>query len=219
MRLIALLLALIVMLPSAPGDAQTKGPAGQFDYYVLSLSWNAAWCEAEGAGRGVRQCDPSRDIDFTLHGLWPQHMRGWPEYCTTPKRDPTRAETAAMADIMGSSGLAWYQWKKHGRCSGLDPAEYFALAREAWETIQRPAILRRISTPLRLAPKVIEQAFIEANTGLTPPLDPDGVTVTCKDRRFREVRICLSKGLVPRRCSGATARDCTMSDPLFAPMR
>jgi ribonuclease T2 len=215
MRLLALLLALIVLAPPAPAGAQTKGHAGQFDYYVLSLSWNAAWCEAEGAGRGAKQCDPSRDIGFTLHGLWPQHIRGWPEYCTTPKRNPTRAETAAMADIMRSQGLAWHQWKKHGRCSGLDPAEYFALARQAWQTIERPEILRRIRTPLRLAPKVIEQAFIEANPGLIP----QSVTVTCKQRKFREVRICLGKGLSPRPCTGATARDCAISDPLFAPMR
>jgi ribonuclease T2 len=215
MRLLTLLLALIVLLPPSPGGAQTKAPAGQFDYYVLSLSWNAAWCEAEGAGRGAEQCDPSLDIGFTLHGLWPQHTRGWPEYCTTPKRDPTRDETAAMADIMGSGGLAWHQWKKHGRCSGLDPAEYFALAREAWQAIERPEILRRISAPLRLAPRAIEQAFIEANPGLTPK----SVTVTCKQRKFREVRICLGKGLVPRPCTGATARDCAISDPLFAPMR
>jgi len=219
MRLLTLLLALIVLLPPATGGAQTKAPPGQFDYYVLSLSWNAAWCEAEGARRGAEQCDPSHDIGFTLHGLWPQHIRGWPEYCTTPGRDPTRAETAAMADIMGSGGLAWHQWKKHGRCSGLDPAAYFALAREAWQAIERPEILRRISTPLRLSPRVIEQAFIEANPGLKPRLNPDGVTVTCKDRRFREVRICLSKSLVPRPCTGATARDCTLSNPLFAPMR
>jgi ribonuclease T2 len=215
MRLLALLLALTVLLPPASGGAQTKAPAGQFDYYVLSLSWNAAWCEAEGARRGAEQCDPSHDIGFTLHGLWPQHTRGWPEYCTTPRRDPTRAETAAMADIMGSGGLAWHQWKKHGRCSGLDPAEYFALAREAWQAIERPDILRRVRLPRRVAPLVIEAAFLEANSNLSP----ESVTVTCKDNRFREVRICLARDLTPRPCTGRVARDCAISDPLFVPMR
>ena len=78
------------------------------------------------------QCDPDRDLGFTLHGLWPQRdSGGWPEYCETEARDPTRRETAAMADIMGSGGLAWYQWKKHGRCSGLPARGYYALARAA----------------------------------------------------------------------------------------
>ncbi len=210
------LILLTLALSSGPGaDAQTKGRAGDFDYYVLALSWNAAWCEAEGAGRGAAQCDPARDIGFTLHGLWPQYRSGWPQYCATERRDPSRAETAAMADIMGSGGLAWHQWKKHGRCSGLDPTAYFALARAAWQAIERPAALRRISTPMRLAPGAIEQAFLETNPGL----GPEGVTVTCKDRRFREVRVCLTKGLVPRPCTGRAARDCTIGAPLFAPMR
>ncbi len=217
MRRLVLLLVLLSLV--LPGPARPAGRAGEFDYYVLALSWNAAWCEAEGAGRGAAQCDPGRDIGFTLHGLWPQYLSGWPEYCTTTKRDPSQAESAAMADIMGSGDLARHQWKKHGRCSGLGPAAYFALARAAWEAIDRPEVLRRIHLPVRLAPGVIEQAFIEANPRLRPPLKPGGVTITCKDRRFREVRICLTKGLIPRLCSGPAARDCAIGNPLFAPMR
>jgi ribonuclease T2 len=213
MRLTALLLALAVLGP--PGPALAADRAGDFDHYVLALSWNAAWCEAEGAGRGAAQCDPDAEIGFVLHGLWPQYADGWPEYCATQARDPTRAETAAMADIMGSGGLAWHQWKKHGRCSGLDPAAYFALAREAWESIRRPEVLRRIRLPVRIAPKAIEDAFLEANPGLRP----DDIVVTCPDSRFREVRICLTRDLTSRPCSGPAARDCTFSDPVFVPMR
>jgi ribonuclease T2 len=208
-------LAAVLLLALRPLSAVAEDRAGEFDYYVLALSWNAAWCEAEGAGRGAAQCDPARDIGFVLHGLWPQHESGWPEFCRTSARDPSRAETASMADIMGSPGLAWYEWKKHGRCSGLDPADYFALAREAWDSVNRPEVLTRIRLPMRIAPKAIEDAFLEVNPGLRA----DGVTVTCQDRRFDEVRICLSKSLVPRACSGSTARDCPLEDPLFVPMR
>ncbi len=208
-------LALIALSFAAPPQALAADEAGDFDYYVLALSWNAAWCEAEGAGRGAPQCDPVQDIGFTLHGLWPQHERGWPEFCRTGQRDPSRSETRAMADIMGSGGLAWHQWKKHGRCSGLSPEDYFGLARDAWEMIERPDVLRRVTTPLRVPLRVIERAFIEANQ----TLPADSVTVTCKDRRFREVRICLTKGLVPRPCSGAVAKDCPIDNPVFVPMR
>lgn len=213
MRRIALTIALLSLL--WPPRAGAEDRAGVFDYYVLSLSWNAAWCEAEGAGRGAPQCDSDRDIGFVLHGLWPQHEQGWPEFCRTPKRDPSRAETAAMADIMGSPGLAWYEWKKHGRCSGLDPADYFALAREAWDGINRPDVLRRVRLPMRVSPRAIEDAFLDVN----PNLRADGITVTCRDRRFDEVRICLSKSLVPRPCTGDVARDCPLKDPFFTPMR
>jgi len=211
-RLPAAFALALILAPCAP---QAADRAGEFDYYVLALSWNAAWCEAEGAGRGAEQCDPDRDIGFTLHGLWPQNFATWPEFCSTAKRDPSRAETAAMADIMGSSGLAWHEWKKHGRCSGLGPTEYFALAREAWNSIARPEVLRRIRLPMRISPKAIEDAFLEAN----PELRADGVTVTCPNGRFSEVRICLSKALVPQPCTGSVARDCPIRDPLFSPMR
>lgn len=195
--------------------AHAEDRAGAFDYYVLALSWNAAWCEAEGVARGAPQCDPDRDIGFVLHGLWPQHETGWPEFCRSPHRDPSRAETAAMADIMGSPGLAWHQWKKHGRCTDLDPAQYFALAREAWDSVTLPEVLTRIRLPVRIAPKAIEDAFLEVNPGLRA----GGITVTCPDRRVEEVRICLGKSLVPRDCSGDAARDCPLRDPLFVPMR
>jgi len=215
-RLVLLLLMLVLAgAPALRAADRADNKAGAFDYYVLSLSWNAAWCEAEGVARGAGQCDPGQGIGFTVHGRWPQYRNGWPEFCKTAKRDPTRAETAAMADIMGSPSLAWYQWKKHGRCTGLDPAGYFALTREAWAAIRRPEVLRRVTTPMRVAPAVIEQAFIEAN----PQLTPGGVTVTCQDRVIREVRICLTKGLVPRACSGQAAQDCATRDPLFTPMR
>lgn len=215
-RPILAILALVLALSGlASGPVRAQDGAGEFDYYVLALSWNAAWCETEGAGRGAAQCDPGAGIGFILHGLWPQYLDGWPEFCRTSQRDASRSETAAMADIMGSSGLAWYEWKKHGRCSGLDPARYFALARAAWETIEKPEVLRRVRLPTRIAPEVIEQAFVEAN----PTLSPDGITVTCQDRLIREVRICLTKDLAPRACTGRTARDCELRDPLFTPMR
>ncbi len=117
----------------AAGSAVAEGErAGEFDYYVLSLSWSPTWCALEGDRRGSPQCDADSDFGWVLHGLWPQYENGWPSYCRTGHRNPSRAETAAMADIMGSGGSAWHQWNKHGRCSGLSPDDYFALAREAY---------------------------------------------------------------------------------------
>lgn len=195
--------------------AAASDRAGVFDYYVLALSWNAAWCEAEGDARRAPQCDPSEDIGFVLHGLWPQHVDGWPEYCATDARNPSRRETGAMADIMGSGGLAWHQWKKHGRCSGLDPADYFALARRAWEGVVRPDVLRRLARAVDVDPRVIEEAFLEAN----PALSREMVSVTCRDGRFREVRICLDRDLSPRRCTAGAARECRARAIRLDPIR
>ena len=111
--------------------------AGDFDYYVLALSWTPSWCELEGNARNSPQCDTGRGFGFTLHGLWPQYENGWPSYCQTVERDPSRNQTDAMADIMGTGGLAWYQWKKHGRCSGLSATAYYDAARDAYDSINR----------------------------------------------------------------------------------
>ena len=189
--------------------------AGVFDYYVLSLSWTPTWCALEGDARGSSQCDQGRGFGFTLHGLWPQYSRGWPSYCRTPHREATRSETAGMADIMGSAGLAWHQWKKHGRCSGLNPQAYFSASRAAYDAIQRPEMLRDLDREVTLPARLVEEAFLQAN----PSLRADQVTITCKARPIQEVRVCLTKDLEPRRCGADVIRDCRQNDALFSPMR
>lgn len=189
--------------------------AGEFDYYVLALSWNASWCAREGDERGADQCDPRHDFGFTLHGLWPQNETGWPAYCRTTARDPSRQITGQMADIMGSGGLAWHQWKKHGRCTGLTAQDYFSHSRDAYEQINRPDILRQLPRDFDMPPRVVEEAFLEAN----PDLSADQVTVTCRNRMLQEVRICLNHDLTPRRCGRDVIRDCSASEVTVPMMR
>ena len=124
--------------------------AGDFDHYVLSLSWSANWCAREGDERNDPQCDDGRGITWVVHGLWPQNPVGYPSYCRTVERDPTRGETAAMADVFGGAGAAFYQWKKHGRCSGLSAPDYYRTAREAFGRVKVPKVFRDVSRPLTL---------------------------------------------------------------------
>ena len=189
--------------------------AGDFDYYVLALSWSPNWCRLEGDARGSPQCDEDRDFGWVLHGLWPQYERGWPSDCATTARNPSRGETAAMADIMGTSGLAWHQWRKHGRCSGLSSQDYFDLSREAYATVVRPDVFRRLSRTVRLPALVVEEAFLEVN----PDLTADGVTVTCKAGHVQEVRICLTKNMRPRACGADVRRDCVLDSAVMEPVR
>ncbi len=198
------------------GAAKAEGEAaGDFDYYVLSLSWSSAWCALEGDARDDPRCDTGRGLTFVLHGLWPQYEDGWPSYCRTVERDPTRAMTAAMADIMGEDGPAFYQWKKHGRCSGLPPEEFFSLARKAYSSITIPEVFADIDRPLTLSANVIEDAFLEQNPGLAS----DQITITCKDGLIQEARICLTPDLTPRRCGQDVIRDCRLMDAVLEPVR
>jgi ribonuclease T2 len=209
-----MLFALAVLCLTQPARAEGER-AGDFDYYVMALSWSAAWCALEGDARDDPQCDDGRGLTFILHGLWPQYEEGWPSFCRTGERDPSRAETAAMADIMGGAGLAFYQWKKHGRCSGLSADRYFQTAREALESVEIPDFLKGVDRKLTLPASVIEDAFLEANPGLTR----DQITITCKGGMIQEARICLTRDLEPRTCGQDVIRDCRMQDAVLEPVR
>jgi len=207
--------ALSVLLLST-GVAMAEGEqAGDFDYYVMALSWSPTWCALEGDRRGSPQCDPDADNGWILHGLWPQYEEGWPSYCPTSARNPTRTDTRQEADLFGSSGNAWHQWNKHGRCTGLTAQDYYRLAREAYGQVTRPALLRKLQDPVRLPASVIEQAFLEDN----PQLSDTQITITCKSGRIQEARICLTRDLEPRSCGRDVSRDCRAQDALLDPIR
>lgn len=204
---------LLLLLTASPLRAQDR--AGVFDYYVLSLSWSPNWCMLEGDERGSPQCDANRNLGWVLHGLWPQYERGWPQDCFSTFAPPTRGMTADMADIMGTSGLAWYQWNKHGSCSGLSPSKFYGLARKAYESVVRPPVLRQLNRTFSIPASVIEEAFLQAN----PQMSPDQITITCRQGYIQEARICLTRDLELRECGEDVIRDCSLSDALFAPVR
>lgn len=207
----ALLIWLMMALP-ALSDGER---AGEFDYYVLSLSWSPNWCAYEGDARGSEQCDARHDHGWILHGLWPQFHRGYPSYCQSGERPPSRRMTADMADIMGTGGLAWHQWKKHGTCTGLSAPAYYALSREAYGRVVRPPVFRQLDQTVRLPASVVEDAFLQSN----PEFQRDGVTITCRAGHIQEARICLSRTLEPVPCGQDVVRDCTARDAVFTPVR
>ena len=213
--LLGFIAAALSLLPIAALSQSRTDKAGAFDYYVLALSWSPSWCALEGDRRGSEQCDAALDHGFVVHGLWPQYEHGWPSNCTTSERDPSRRQTRDMADIMGSSGSAWHQWKKHGRCSGLSALDYFSHLRAAFASIKRPSVLRQISAPLDIPPSVIEAAFLEVNPGMSP----DGVTITCKSGLIMEARICMTRELELRQCGRDVRRDCSARSVIVTPIR
>ena len=105
--------------PAAAQDSRQNAP-GEFDFYVLSLSWSPSFCEdAEERGRGGRsqaqQCG-GRPFSFVVHGLWPHYERGFPEYCQRPSPRLGRNIMTSMLDLMPAPGLIYNEWDKHGTC-------------------------------------------------------------------------------------------------------
>lgn len=206
---------LIVAVLFSASLARADGVAGQFDYYVVSLSWSANWCDLEGDARQSPQCEDDADFGWVLHGLWPQYERGWPSDCATSHRNPSRRDTSEQADLFGSSGSAWHQWNKHGRCTGLSALDFYALAQTAYDRVIRPAVFRSLSQPVTLPAEIVEQAFLRDN----PELRPDQITITCRSGYIQEARICMTRALEFRQCGADVIRDCSLDDALFTPMR
>ncbi len=216
-RALALTALVPVFAALAPPTAAAQDRAGEFDHYLLALSWIPAWCAVDGDQRRDPRCGTGSAIGWALHGLWPQNRAGdWPEYCRTSERDPSRIETAAQAAIFGTSGAAWHQWNKHGRCSGLSAQAYYDLAARALAGVTLPEVFEAVSRPLNVRPSVVESAFIEANPGLTQ----DMMVTSCARGDLVELRLCLTRDLEPMPCDPALIRrECRLEAARLLPLR
>lgn len=163
---------------------------GDFDFYVLALSWSPGFCDTGGAGRTYAQCASGAHLGFVVHGLWPQYQRGYPSDCGGI-RSPSRLALQAAKGLYPDEGLARFEWRKHGTCSGMSPSDYFVDVRKARATIVIPPAFRTPSQPQTWTPIDIQRAFIAAN----PRLRPGMLAVECYAGELDEVRICLSKDL------------------------
>jgi ribonuclease T2 len=198
-------------------DRRQNAP-GEFDYYVLSLSWSPSFCEEASErgneGRSQAQCG-GRPFSFVVHGLWPQYERGFPEYCQRPSPRLDRNIMTSMLDEMPAPGLIYNEWDKHGTCSGLSPRAYFDTIRKARAAVKIPDEYLQLAEPKTVAPDAIEDAFIKANPGLSN----SAIAVTCNRTRLSEVRICLSKDLQFRACEEIDRRGCRRDQVVMPPMR
>lgn len=183
------------------GGAKSRNVAGEFDYYALVLSWSPTHCASLETNEYDPQCHrrDGRRYNFVLHGLWPQYTRGYPEYCPIGRR-PYVPQTIVdgMQDIMPSARLTIHEYKKHGTCSGLDPAGYFELSRRLFKSITIP---HRYINPFE-AQFVTPDDLVDEILAENPKLKPDMLAVVCggPGNRLREVRICFSKTGEPTSC-------------------
>jgi ribonuclease T2 len=176
------------LFASSAANAQSR--SGNFDFYVLALSWSPSFCALEGREKGREQCDgPAKG--FVLHGLWPQYERGFPSNCEHPFRNAPNSVIQQIRGLFPEDGLARHQWRKHGTCSGQPPAAYFAEVRRAVEKVKIPEAFNEAKEGGRVNPRDIERKFIDANQGLRPGM----LATTCVRGMLQEVRVCLSKDL------------------------
>ncbi len=195
------LFALACLLAACTGAQarDTRAQAGQFDYYVLALSWSPSFC---ATNHDPGQCGIGRRLGFVLHGLWPQYENGYPENCGGAQL--SHQSLQRYAPLFPSPKLVGHEWRRHGTCSGLDPDSYFALSDKFRKQLQIPPALRQPDAPLRLTQRQFMQAFKAAN----PTLAADSVLPFCAagGRFLRELHACYARDGRSRACSEGAVR-------------
>jgi ribonuclease T2 len=199
--------------PASAQDRRQNAP-GNFDFYVLALSWSPSFCESAGSRAPRQQCG-ARPYAFVVHGLWPQYERGFPEFCQVPAPRLPRNIVSAMLDIMPAPRLIYNEWDKHGTCSGLSARAYFETIRKARAVIKIPEPYLDLSAALTVSPREVEDAFMKANPGMADA----AIAVDCDQRRLREVRICMTKEFGFRACPEIEKRACRRDQLVMPPMR
>ncbi len=219
MARVAIAAAFIVagsMRASAQDPSQNQ--PGQFDFYVLSLSWSPSFCAAAAARNRGRAAAPecgARPYSFVVHGLWPQFDKGFPHDCEVPSPRLDHRIVASMLDLMPAPRLIYNEWDKHGTCSGLSPHDYFDTVRKARAAVKIPSEYSNLQQSLSVTPAAVEDAFIKANPGLKQ----SGMAVVCGRNRLTEVRLCLSKDLKFRDCPDIVRHGCHRDQLTMPPVR
>jgi ribonuclease T2 len=207
----------VLLSPLVAGaQDQRQNEPGQFDFYVLSLSWSPSFCAA--AAERNRSAGPqcgARPYSFVVHGLWPQFVKGFPEYCQTPSPRLYHGIMSSMLDLMPAPHLIYNEWDKHGTCSGLSPRAYFDTVRKARAAVRIPPDYANLQQALSVAPGAVEVAFVKANPGMPP----SAIAIECDKKRLTEVRVCLSKDLQFHDCPDVAKRSCRRDQVIMPPAR
>ena len=167
-------------------------PAGDFDFYVLALSWSPSFCAGGGAERSRNQCAPGANPGFVVHGLWPQYFSGAILSNCGGNRLPAffgaeRPERALSRPGIGAARMAPAWSLCPGKIRGLFRRRARG-ARSGDDSADPPGAGRRSAST---SPLDVQRAFIEAN----PRLRPGMMAVTCRRGVLQEARICFSKDL------------------------
>jgi ribonuclease T2 len=180
------------------GGPEEQAAPGQFDFYLLNLSWSPEFCSTHGDSP---EC--GRRLGFVVHGLWPQDVNGdYPEHCNDA---PGPADLRGETDIMPTVSLAEHEWQTHGTCSGLGTDDYFAEIRKAYHGVKLPANIGLGGDASGVTPENLLSRFSAANPGY-----PTGsFALSCGNNRLTAVEICLTKDLRPEACQGV--RSCRAS--------
>jgi ribonuclease T2 len=177
---------------------------GNFDYYLLNLSWSPEYCHSHPE---AAEC--AQRSTFVLHGLWPQNSDGsYPEHCADA---PGPSNPGEFSDIYPEPGLLEHEWKQHGSCTGLSAEDFFNAARTAYKSVTIPPALANLSSQTSMPPEQIAGLFTQSNSSLRQ----EDIAISCGHNYLTAVEICLDKNLHPMACPAV--RSCRANSVRIAP--
>ena len=167
----------------------TTAKPGDFDFYLLNLSWSPEFCATHSSSP---EC--GAHLGFVVHGLWPQNSDGtYPEHCS----DATGpSNPSSLTDLIPTTSLVEHEWTTHGTCSGLAADAYFAAIRRAFQEIHIPSAFTGNQQPGMLSPDAIVAQFSAAN----PSFPAASFALSCGNNYLTAVEVCLDKSLHPEAC-------------------
>lgn len=162
----------------------------KLDYYVLALSWSPEYCKTHKQMGMQCKRQPQHAYRFVLHGLWPSVDKT----CTQEKLSETVIDSTLP--FIPSKKLIEHEWKKHGRCSGYNPKQFFDLSIHAFEKIKIPRFFNGVDASTTQTVNAIKKSFIQDN----PNLNEDSIRVVNIKKEFSELRVCLDKSFQAIHC-------------------
>jgi ribonuclease T2 len=174
--------------------------AHAFDDYVLAVTLTPAFCDNNTQWKNSVQCRERKP--FNVHGLWPQsRYRSEAEYCQGGGLQLSIQQEKDLKRAIADKGQWDYQWKKHGRCSGLTSADYFSFLSKEFADIKWPDVLQPKGKDAIVQRSRIIRDFVQINPGFSE----QGIVLRCEGRDrpalLQELRLCLTKEGVPKGCS------------------
>ena len=103
---------------------------------------------------------------------------------------------------MPSKNLIIHEYRTHGTCSGLEPAQYFGFARDLYQRVSIPPRFSGVERGLDLTEAEIETEFLKSNAWLKPNM----MVVSCRGQNLLDVRICFGRDLFPKPCGSNEER-------------
>lgn len=205
---LALLAISLYAYPAHRQRRSRSGKAGEFDFYLLVLSWSPEFCYSRPT---AAEC--STHAGFVIHGLWPQNNDGsYPYNCRTDQPPPRN--TAPVDNIMPKE-IIQHEWQQHGTCSGLSGDEYFSLIRKVFDSIHIPGGFQAPRSSFAISPGKLKQEFERKNSGFG-----DGnIAVQLRGHYLNAVEFCLSKGANPSPVTCTNVRDAGGGTFIVPPVR